>query len=197
MTTNNLSNVQDFTQLPPKPPNPSPMHLDTFKSKLLASEQVTDLQMEYCVEVNNEAFPEVANNDEIGEMANGIKIVFLSKEETERLCSPWRHSLIIKFLGKKTTHQYLRDKLVTQWKVTYAFPLIDLRLDFYIAKFTRPESVSQVLQNGPWFFNRQYLSIKNWELNFVPQNERMTYFAVCVRLPHLLTKFYDVVFLKN
>lgn len=75
------------------------------------------------------------------ELSHGVKIIFLSKEENERLCSPWKHSLIIKLLGKKLSHQYLRQKLMDLWKLPETFPLIDLGLDFYVAKFSQKWSV--------------------------------------------------------
>lgn len=128
-------------------------------------------------------------NDGITQIGNGIKTITLSKEENERLRSPWKNFLIIKLLGGKTTHQYLRENLVSLWKVLEAFPLIDLDLDFYISKFMQSKSVSQVLQNGSCFINGHYLSIKNWEPNFVPQNKKVTYSVVWVSLPHLPTKF--------
>ncbi|KAM3200828.1 hypothetical protein P3L10_033191 [Capsicum annuum] len=199
MLTDHLSPNQNTTttNIPPKPPDSPSPPLATFKSKLLASELVTDMQMEECADINETSSPKAAFNEEEEVAANGIKTIFLSKEETEGLYSPWKHSLIIKLLGKKTTHQYLHEKLVTLWKVSENFPLIDHDLDVYIAKFAPPESVSHVLQNGPWFINGHYLSIKNWEPSFVPENEKVTYSAVWVRLPICQRKFYDVTLLKR
>lgn len=42
---------------------------------------------------------------------NGIKTILLTKEDNERLYSPWKYSLIIKLFGKRIVHQYLRAKL--------------------------------------------------------------------------------------
>lgn len=82
----------------------------------------------------------------MGELANGMKAICLSKEENNHLCSPWKHSLIIKLLGKRITYQYLHEKLVPLWQVIESFPLIDLGLNFFIAKFISPESIAHVLK---------------------------------------------------
>lgn len=42
-----------------------------------------------------------------------------------------------------------------------------------------------------------YLSIKKWKPYFVPQNVKVTYSAVWVRLPHLPTEFYDAILLTK
>ncbi|PHU24593.1 hypothetical protein BC332_09700 [Capsicum chinense] len=180
--------------IPPKPPDKMSIcnNTESYKSKLLATEQVISLHVEECL-----ASDSSNDTNDIEVLDNGMKIISLSKEETDRLCSPWKHSLIIKLLGKKVTYQYLRDKLISLWQLDESFPLIDLGLDFYTVKLTHVESVSKILQNGPWFINGHYLSIKRWEPNFVPEKEKVTYSAVWVRLPQLPTEFYDSQLLKK
>lgn len=83
------------------------------------------------------------------------------------------------------------------WKVPEVFPLFDLSLGFYIAKFTQAESVSKVLKNGPWFINGHYLSIKIWEPIFVPKSEKVTHSVVWARLPNMHAEFYDAILLTK
>ncbi|XP_009765529.1 uncharacterized protein [Nicotiana sylvestris] len=47
------------------------------------------------------------------------------------------------------------------------FPLIDLGSDYFIVKFNNEENIITALQNGPWFVNGFFLSIKKWEPNFI------------------------------
>ncbi|KAH0712690.1 hypothetical protein KY289_008649 [Solanum tuberosum] len=47
------------------------------------------------------------------------------------------------------------------------------------------------LQNGPWFINGFFLSIKKWHPNFVAAEANETYSAIWIRLPELPTEYYD------
>lgn len=72
-------------------------------------------------------------------------IIPFSIEEEERLYAPWRYSVIIKIVGRKLIHQYLKTKLKDIWKTNATFPLIDLGLDFYTAKFDNTKWTTQWL----------------------------------------------------
>lgn len=51
--------------------------------------------------------------------------------------------------------------------------------------------MQRALQNGPWFINGYFLSVKRWQLNFFSSEARENVSAILIRLPELLTKFYD------
>lgn len=42
----------------------------------------------------------------------------ISKEDKARIYLSWTHSIIIKVVGKKVSHQYLKKKLTKLWKPT-------------------------------------------------------------------------------
>lgn len=94
--------------------------------------------MEDCVDTTDIECTEVPINEGVGEgaeeLSNGIKVVKLFKYDTTKLCAPWKHSFFIKLLGVKVTHQYLREKLISLWKVSEVFPLLDLRFLFFHCK---------------------------------------------------------------
>lgn len=73
----------------------------------------------------------------------------LTQEEKQRIYNPWHHSIIIKVVGGKFNDQYLKTKLADLWKIQEVFPLTDLGMDFYTAKFNREEIQRKVLQQGP------------------------------------------------
>lgn len=45
-------------------------------------------------------------------------IVLLSEKEKQRIYRPWAYSVIIKLLGKKLSHQYIKNRLGTLWRPT-------------------------------------------------------------------------------
>ncbi|XP_019245220.1 PREDICTED: uncharacterized protein LOC109225082 [Nicotiana attenuata] len=117
--------------------------------------------------------------------------ISLSLEDRQRIYEPWKFSIIIKLVGKRMLHHYLKKKIQDLWKPTEEFSLIDLGEDYYIIKFTKKENMDKAIHLGPWFINGHFLSISKWKPNFVARNEKLTSSAVWVRLPQLPTEFYD------
>ncbi|KAK4734000.1 hypothetical protein R3W88_008261 [Solanum pinnatisectum] len=101
--------------------------------------------MEECSDIAGVNAPTIPiNHDKLDKGTNGIKTILLSEVDNERLCAPWKHSLIIKLLGKQITHQYLREKIQKLWNPTEQFPLIDMGLDYFIVKFSKEENMNKV-----------------------------------------------------
>nr|XP_016479712.1 PREDICTED: uncharacterized protein LOC107800955 [Nicotiana tabacum] len=123
--------------------------------------------------------------------------ISLSLEDRQRIYEPCKYSIIIKLVGKRMLHHYLKRKIQDLWKPTENFPLIDLGEDYYIIKFTKKENMDKAIHLGPWFINCHFLSISKWKPNFVARNEKLTTSAVWVRLPQLPTEFYNGKILEN
>lgn len=102
-----------------------------------------------------------------------------------------RNSVILKLFGKRLAHNYLKNKLIDMLKPTEPLTPIDLGWDYCIAKFTLPGNKNIALHGGPWFVAGNFLSIKQWEANFVPELASQTHTATWARLPQLPTEFYD------
>lgn len=100
------------------------------------------------------------------EIINSIKSISLTSHDKERLYAPRKTSLVIKLLGKRILHQYLKLKIQELWKSFKNFPLIDLGLDYYIIEFSLNENMDNALLNGPWFINGHQLSARKGEPYF-------------------------------
>lgn len=113
---------------------------------------------------NSFAPMEIGNTNEATEHEmekyEGDLQVSFSADDLQGIYHPWRYSLIIKLLGKRIQHQYLKRKVQDIWKITESFPLIDLGADYYIVKFNSEENMARALQEGSWFINGCYLSIQ-------------------------------------
>ncbi|XP_019227051.1 PREDICTED: uncharacterized protein LOC109208395 [Nicotiana attenuata] len=129
-------------------------------------------------------------SDQGNNLGEAIQIS-LSLEERHRIYEPWKFSIIIKLVGKRMPHHYLKRKIQDLWKPMEEFSLIDLGEDYYIIKFTKKENMDKAIHLGPWFINGHFLSISEWKPNFVAKNAKLTSSAVWVRLPQLPTEFYD------
>ncbi|KAG5586743.1 hypothetical protein H5410_047177 [Solanum commersonii] len=117
--------------------------------------------------------------------------ITLSTEEKIKIQKPLPFSIIIKLLGRKMSHDYLKKKISILWRLSEEIILIDLGSDYYIVKFLKEENMRLTLQNGPWFINGFFLSIKKWHPNFIASEADETYSAIWIRLPELPTEYYD------
>ncbi|XP_009801431.1 uncharacterized protein [Nicotiana sylvestris] len=187
------------TTITPKTTNGTSAGLQTtFKEKLLAPEFMIHINMpedEQTMEeqqLTEDQIPQTSND-----LQEGIRTIHLTEEDKNRMYLPWRYSLIIKLLGKRIQHQYLKKKLQKMWKPSDNFPLIDLGSDYFIVKFNKEENMVSALQNGPRFINGFFLSLKKWEPNFVASHATQERSAIWIRLPQLPTEFYDAIILKK
>lgn len=98
-------------ETPPKPPDITTN--SSFKERLLASENVIQMELGVCSKSKDIATPPTPSPTS---PTNSIKAIALSYEETQRLYTPWRFSLIIKLVGKRIAHQYLKSKLEQRTK---------------------------------------------------------------------------------
>ncbi|XP_075080585.1 uncharacterized protein LOC142166070 [Nicotiana tabacum] len=130
-------------------------------------------------------------------LSQNMKHIILTEDDRERMYNPWKYSLIIKLIGKRLVHHYLKRKTQELWKVDENYPLIYLGEDYCTIKLTKKESMTRILHDGPWFINGFFLSVQKWVPNFVATNAYQNYTAVWIRLPQLLTEFYDGIILTK
>lgn len=72
--------------------------------------------------------PSQINNVNLDEHHLGI--VTLSEEDKERIYRPWMYSIILKVIGKRINHLYLKTRLKALWKTSEEIILIDLGYDY-------------------------------------------------------------------
>lgn len=118
-------------------------------------------------------------------------LISLSTEDKQRFYSPWRFSIIINLIGKKFHYQYLKKKLIDLWKLKELFSLIDLGHEFYTVKLMEGDSQKRILQEGPWFVSRAYLSFRLQDSNFITHKLQIKSTAIWIRLSQLSTEYYD------
>ncbi|XP_075110427.1 uncharacterized protein LOC142181308 [Nicotiana tabacum] len=126
-----------------------------------------------------------------------MRQIILSEDDKQRIYNPWKYSLIIKLMGKRIVHHYLKRKTQELWKVDENYPLIDLGEDYYTVKLMKEESMIMILHNGPWFIKGYFLSVQKWVPNFVATKASQNYTSVWIRLPQLPTEFYDGIILTK
>lgn len=117
-------------------------------------------------------------------------------EQKLRIYHPRRFSVTIKVFGRNIAHHVLKTKLQQLWTPIEQLILIDPSWDFLIVKFAKEENMTNALHGGPWFIMGHFLSIRNWEPNFIA-NSPIQATTIWIWLPQLLTEFYDKEILEK
>ena len=68
---------------------------------------------------------------------------------------------------------------------------IDFGFDYFLTKFELKEDVDSILKGGPWFVGRNFLAIRQWELEFKAFIATFSSIAMWVRFPELPIEFYE------
>ena len=61
----------------------------------------------------------------------------------------------------------------------------DLGNEFFLVKFESEEDYDHVLFDGPWMVADQYITVRQWQPNFDPEEASIETVVVWVRLPNL------------
>ncbi|XP_019234667.1 PREDICTED: uncharacterized protein LOC109215103 [Nicotiana attenuata] len=141
--------------------------------------------------------PYEIENTSMEVVCKNLRQIILSEDDKQRMYNPWKYSLIIKLMGKRIVHHYLKRKTQELWKIDENYPLIDLGEDYYTVKLMKEESMTRILHNGPWFINGCFISVQKWVPNFVANRASQNYTAVWIRLPQFPTEFYDGIILTK
>ncbi|XP_019251068.1 PREDICTED: uncharacterized protein LOC109229978 [Nicotiana attenuata] len=191
---------QQDNSIPPKPPDIDPKFTKpSFKDMLITQDPMLFANLGNDHDKSSILMDQddQSNTQSLLPISEGIKCISLSPEDKTRIYEPWKHAIIIKLVGKRMLHHYLKKKIQELWKPSEDFQLIDLGMDYYIIKLKKKENMEKAMQQGPWFINGYFLSIIHWKPNFVATKERVTKSAVWIRLPRLPTEFYDAKILEK
>lgn len=174
MSSPNTTSTPANLTTPPEPPDLNPLmvidpppksapFVEIVKGSIPSPSQLGPLPIESFVDEN------------ICDMSD---VIHLSQYDKRQLYAPWKFSIIIKLVGKKLNHIYLKKKLANLWKLQTDFSLIDLGFEFFTVKFTDEESQRKIIHEGPWFVAGAYLAVRIWEPNSVPKNSQIISTAI-------------------
>ncbi|XP_015970876.1 uncharacterized protein LOC107494331 [Arachis duranensis] len=121
----------------------------------------------------------------------GCPNLILNRAEQHRLNKMWEHTLIIKFLGRRTGYGVLKKRLESMWIKEGMLTLIDVGNEFFLVRFTELEDYNWALKGGPWLIFDHYLAVQRWRPDFNPSMEQLTKIAAWIRIPDLPIEYYD------
>ena len=121
--------------------------------------------------------------------------ILLTAAEKKVLREPWRNALIIRMFDKGIGYLQLKRRLKAKWALKEDFSLIDIGCDYYVTRFTNMEDYDHVMMNGPWMIGDNYLVIREWVPNFVPEEDHIIKLTAWVRIPKLSVEYFHKQFL--
>ena len=123
--------------------------------------------------------------------------ILLTAVEKRMLREPWKNALIIRMFDKGIGYLQLKRRLKTKWALRGDFSLIDIGCDYYVTHFTNLEDYEHVMMNGPWMIGDNYLVIREWVPNFVPEEDKVTKLTAWVRIPKVSVEYFNKHFLLH
>ena len=130
-------------------------------------------------------------------LINGLLAVKLSPDRRKKIRSKWAHALIVKVFGRFGGFHFLRNRVMSLWKLAGRLDCVYLGKDYFLMRFGLVEDYNNVLNGGPWFIREHFLSIRRWEPNFKPANASCSSVVVWIRLLKLPFEYYEIEVLKE
>ena len=121
----------------------------------------------------------------------------LTKEEKERICRPWKRTLIIKLLGRNIGYHLLLKKIQEIWRPKSLIDLVAIDNGFFLARFSSEEDYEYAKYEGPWMIFNHYLTVSQWQPNFDTNQNLLGNLLVWVRIPCLPIEYFDFNFLMR
>ena len=114
-----------------------------------------------------------------------------------RIRRPWKKTLIIKLLGRSIGFSLLYRKINEIWRPKAPLELIAIYNGFFLAKFSSEEDYDYKRFEGPWWIFNHYLTVKQWQHDFDPNQSTLRSLLVWVRIPCLPIECFDYNFLMK
>nr|POF23057.1 hypothetical protein CFP56_15538 [Quercus suber] len=74
---------------------------------------------------------------------------------------------------------------------------VNLTCGFFLVRFYFNEDLDNVIQKGPWFIGKHFLSLRPWELFFKPSTANVSLIVVWIWLNKLPIELYETVMLRQ
>ena len=135
------------------------------------------------------------DDEPVGDEDSLCPTILLTAAEKKALRDPWRKALIIQMFDKGVGYLQLKCRLKSKWALRGDFSLIDIGCEYYVVRFTNMEDYDHVMINGPWMIGDNYLVIREWVANFIPEEDTITKLTAWVRIPKLSVEYFNKSFL--
>ncbi|KAI9077315.1 hypothetical protein K1719_040759 [Acacia pycnantha] len=99
-------------------------------------------------------------------------------------------AVVVKLLGRKIGHRYLRTQLQSLWKPSGLIRITNLNDDCFLVCFKEDMDYQHALLSGPWMIFGHYLTTQPWSPSFKPQEHVVNHVIGWIHLPKLPARYY-------
>ena len=99
-------------------------------------------------------------------------------------------SVIVKLLGKTIGYKALQNKIMSLWKPSGEFHIIDLDNGYFLVSLENHEDRVNALTKRPWTVLGHYLTMEPWSLNFNLELNFPSTTVIWVRLSNMPIQYY-------
>ncbi|CAL1380725.1 unnamed protein product [Linum trigynum] len=114
----------------------------------------------------------------------------ISTNLKERLCQPWKRTLIVRLLGRSINYSYLCSQLRRLWRPVGSLEILDLNDDTFLTTFGNDQDYLRALTGGPWVILDHYLVVHQWSPTFRTSDKPHRSVVAWVQFPELPVHFY-------
>ncbi|XP_024035663.1 uncharacterized protein LOC112096450 [Citrus clementina] len=108
-----------------------------------------------------------------------------------KLSKPWKHSVVVKLLGRNIGYKTLCTRLHALWRTTMTYSVIDLENNYFLIRFRSAGDAVDALTKGPWIIMGHYLTVQPWSPSFDFTKTVLDQVTVWIRLPGLAVHLYN------
>ncbi|CAL1370524.1 unnamed protein product [Linum trigynum] len=132
----------------------------------------------------------VGTNDLEAGSFQGEPELRISENLKERLCQPWKKTLVVRLLGRSVAFSYLCSQLRWMWRPMGSLEILDLNNDTFLATFGNDQDYLKALTGGPWVVLDHYLVVHQWSPAFRTSDKPYRSVVAWVQFPELPVHFY-------
>ncbi|KAL8171346.1 hypothetical protein V2J09_023150 [Rumex salicifolius] len=127
----------------------------------------------------------------------GIPSMIIEPDLVESLALRWKHSLVIKILGRPIAFQAFERKLREIWRLDGRFSITDLTNGFSVVRFELEDDFNRAFMDGPWTIFSQCLMVRHWTTDFDLDCDTIQSICAWVRISILQFVFYNEGVIRN
>ncbi|KAK5825702.1 hypothetical protein PVK06_020561 [Gossypium arboreum] len=130
----------------------------SWKDKLLGRETVISGPDCNVFNEGSESELKLLEGDVSTTMVNGIPTIAFSDRIKKILFKKIELTVVLKLLSRSIGYNALHNHILSLWKPTKPFHLMDIPNDYFLVRFKDNEYYNRVLTQGPWILYGQYYS---------------------------------------
>ncbi|CAL1377735.1 unnamed protein product [Linum trigynum] len=121
---------------------------------------------------------------------NGEPELKISPGFKERLCLPWKKTLVLRLLGRSVSYTYLCSQLRWKWRPVGNLDIMDLNNQTFLVTFNNDQDYLHALTGGPWTILDHYLLVHEWSPSFRTSDQPFKSVVAWIQFPELPVHFY-------